>query len=224
MYARYPSVMVLLQRGCLHHVVFHLLLRVTLLFLKAASEPVGWGILGTANIAHKLALAINEVGDTLIAVGSRSIDNAVRFVEKHGGVAVQGYDAVLRQSAVRIVYVPLPTALRTDWVVKACRAGKHVLAEKPFPSTAAVEQMLAACHAQQFMDATHFAHSLRLDGVREAMQVIGPLRRVAASFFTPLVPHGRLAANIRSDTSLETWAGTPSAPLCGPSIGSFPQQ
>ena len=47
-------------------------------------------------------------------------------------VAVHGsYEALLADTSVTVVYCPLPTAIRKEWVVKAAAAGKHVLCEKP---------------------------------------------------------------------------------------------
>lgn len=38
--------------------------------------------------------------------------------------AVEGYASVLERPEVMVVYIPLPTALRKEWVLKAAAAGK----------------------------------------------------------------------------------------------------
>jgi predicted dehydrogenase len=52
------------------------------------------------------------------------------------------YEELLASEAVDAVYVPLPVALHTEWTVKALEAGKHVLCEKPFATSAAATRIL----------------------------------------------------------------------------------
>lgn len=69
---------------------------------------------------------------TLVCVGSRSQERARAFIDECQALvpfptppqAVEGYDAVLAMPEVLVVYIPLPTALRKEWVLKAAAAGK----------------------------------------------------------------------------------------------------
>lgn len=169
----------------------------------ADADEVGFGILGTAFIARRLAWAIGESGHRLAAIGSRDKAKAQAFALEFGGVAIEGYQGVLESLDVEVVYIPLPTALRAEWVVKACKLGKHVLAEKPFADVADIERIAAACAGVQFMDATFFMHSDRLPVLRREMKSIGDLRRVSASMSAGLVTRGLFDDNIRAQTSLE---------------------
>jgi len=79
------------------------------------------------------------------------------------------YDELLADPGVDAVYVPLPTGVRKEWVIKAAAAGKHVLVEKPVGCTMAdASEMVAACSAGGvlLMDGVMFMHHDRLATVR----------------------------------------------------------
>lgn len=60
-------------------------------------------------------------------------------------VGYDGYDALLASDAVDAVYIALPNAQHADYAIRAARAGKHVLVEKPLAVTVAEgEAMIAA--------------------------------------------------------------------------------
>lgn len=125
-------------------------------------------IVGSASIAKKNALAIlRSERCTLVAVASRSLARAQEWCASIGldGVrCVEGYESVLADGGVDAVYVPLPTTLHRDFVLKAAAAGKHVLVEKPVGVTAAeVREMVAACRAGgvALLDGTMFVHHAR---------------------------------------------------------------
>ncbi len=45
--------------------------------------------------------------------------------------AVVGYDKLLERKDIDAVYIALPPALHKEWAIKALKAKKHVLVEKP---------------------------------------------------------------------------------------------
>lgn len=64
--------------------------------------------------------------------------------------AVAPYKALLDREDVDAVYIPLPTALRHQWVIRAAEKGKHILAEKPAALDASqVREMLSVLRAAQ---------------------------------------------------------------------------
>lgn len=94
---------------------------------------LGWGFLGTARINRALAPPLHaSARNRLVAVGSRDREKAVVAARQWGAPrAVAGYEALLADPEVDVVYNSLPNALHAEWTVRACRAGKHVLCEKP---------------------------------------------------------------------------------------------
>ncbi len=92
------------------------------------------GILGTADIAFRRFLpALKKcTAFTYAGVASRMPEKAKPFVEAFGGQAYDGYDALLADTSIDAVYVPLPPALHYEWGKKVLLAGKHLLMEKPF--------------------------------------------------------------------------------------------
>jgi len=176
-----------------------------------------WGILSTAGIARKNWQAIHNSGNgRVVAVASRDEAKARAFIEEcqrevpfaEPPRAIGGYDTLLAADDIDAVYIPLPTGLRKEWVIKAARTGKHVMCEKPCAINAAdLEEMIAACREAgvQFMDGLMFNHSARMDAIRAVLddgESIGKIRRIASQF-SFCAPDEFLSGNIRTHSQLE---------------------
>ena len=92
------------------------------------------GILGTSDIAFRRFLpALKKCEDIEYAgVASRTPEKGKPFQEQFGGAVYDGYDALLADSSIDAVYVPLPPVLHAEWGRKVLEASKHLLMEKPF--------------------------------------------------------------------------------------------
>ena len=60
----------------------------------------------------------------------------------------QTFDAIIENKAIDIVYVVLPNSMHAEYVIRAAKAGKHVICEKPMAiSVDECDRMIAACKA-----------------------------------------------------------------------------
>ena len=163
-----------------------------------------WGILATGNIAETFARAAEaSSGNELAAVASRTEARAAAFAARHPGSRPHAsYEALLADPNVEIVYVATPHPHHVDWVIRALRAGKHVLCEKPMglnhPEVMAMtdaaiesgrflmEAFMYRCHPQ-----TQHLMDLLAEGA------IGEIAHIRATFGfrTAFDPSSRLFAN-----------------------------
>lgn len=176
-----------------------------------------WGFLSTAAIARKNWKAIRLSGNGRVsAVASRSIPKAQAFIDEcaeevpPGGevAAVGSYEELIERDDVDVIYIPLPTGLRKQWVLAAAKAGKHVLCEKPVAiNLQDAQDMVSACAEAgvQFMDGVMFDHSKRLEEVCRSLrsgESVGKLRRINCHFsFSG--DDSFQQSNIRTDSVLE---------------------
>ena len=170
------------------------------------NERLRWGILGTGNIARQFVAGLGTSSRTTMhAVASRRRETADVFAAAHGvAVAYGSYDELLRDSAVGAVYVSLPNSMHHEWTVKALRAGKHVLCEKPIAANASeAEEMFDAAGragrvlVEAFMYRSHPLTHAVYECVRGGQ--IGRLRLIRTSF---CFRTARAEGNIRFDASL----------------------
>lgn len=93
-----------------------------------------FGVLGTAKIAREKVVPPMQRAERceVVAIASRDPATAAAVAEKLGiGRAHGSYEAMLADSDIDAVYIPLPNHLHVPWTVRAAEAGKHVLCEKP---------------------------------------------------------------------------------------------
>jgi predicted dehydrogenase len=175
------------------------------------------GFLSTAGIGRKNWKAILNSGNgTVAAVASRDIKKSREFIRECQAenpfdvipAALGGYEELIASKNVDAVYIPLPTGLRKEFVLRAAAAGKHVLCEKPCAVNAdELAEMISACkkNSVQFMDGVMFMHSPRLARVREILddgKSTGGVRRISSAF-SFAVGGNFFRDNIRANGALE---------------------
>jgi predicted dehydrogenase len=148
-----------------------------------------WGILGTGRIANRFAQGLNSTDQaTALAVGSRTLEKAREFAEKHKFPRAYGsYDELLADREVDAVYIPLPNHLHGEWTIKCAQAGKHILCEKPaMVNTAELEKVLSVVKRQDvfFMEAFMYRCHPQWQKVKEiiATGAIGEVRVMHSAF------------------------------------------
>lgn len=148
-----------------------------------------WGILSTARINDALLRGIAAVPEaSAFAVASRDADRAAEYA-RHNGIerAHGGYEQLLSDPGVDVVYVSLPNGLHVEWTRRALEAGKHVLCEKPLSrSPAEVEELfdLAQTRGLRLVEAFMYRYHPQTKKVKELVDsgAIGELRLVRGSF------------------------------------------
>ena len=111
------------------------------------ADQIKWGILGNAMIARKCVIGAiqKSCNGRVHALATRSPDNASEVASENGiGKVYDSYDALLADSEVDAVYVPLPNHMHLPWTLKALSAGKHVLCEKPLACNAREARQMAS--------------------------------------------------------------------------------
>ncbi|QFT59285.1 Glucose--fructose oxidoreductase precursor [Sulfitobacter sp. THAF37] len=149
-----------------------------------------WGVLGASNFARQeMAPAIHAAkGAELAALATSSPAKAEGFRAFAPGLRVhQDYAALLDDSEVDAVYIPLPNHLHVEWAIKALDAGKHVLCEKPLGLKAAdFDPVIDARDRTGLLCAEGFmiAHHPQMQRARELLKdgSLGRLRHVSVAF------------------------------------------
>ncbi len=153
-----------------------------------------WGIVGCARIAKRgliPGIGASKSG-VLCGIASRDETVASAWAGEHGIARPYGsYAALLADSEIDAVYIPLPNELHKTWVLAAAGAGKHVLCEKPLALDARdAREMVDACQNAGviLMEAFMWRHQPRTFSIRQMVRRgdIGELRFIQSSFSFPI--------------------------------------
>jgi UDP-N-acetyl-2-amino-2-deoxyglucuronate dehydrogenase len=114
----------------------------------------GFGIVGTGVIAaiHADAIALLSKtglpGVRLVAVTDVAAGAAAAFAAAHGCPAEPDLGALLARPDIEVVCVCVPSGLHAEVGIRAARAGKHLVVEKPIDvSLAAADRLIDAARA-----------------------------------------------------------------------------
>jgi len=168
-------------------------------------KQLNWGLLSTAKINQALIKPLRASNRTrLLAVASRSISNAEAYAREWNIPRAHGsYEALLADPEIDVIYNSLPNHLHAEWTIKALRAGKHVLSEKPFALTLAeVDAMSQVARetgkilAEAFMY-RHHAQTLKAKEMVDS-GVLGKLQLIKGAFTFTLTREGDIRSKIET--------------------------
>jgi predicted dehydrogenase len=162
------------------------------------TQPLlNWGLLSTARINRALIAPLNASPRTrLLAVASRSQACADAFAREWKIPRAHGsYEALLADPEIDVIYNPLPNHLHAEWTIKALRAGKHVLCEKPFALTLAdVDAMSAASKetGKVLAEAFMYRHHLQTVEIKKMVDsgTLGKLQLIKGTYSYTMTRQG----------------------------------
>ncbi|MDR3727718.1 MAG: Gfo/Idh/MocA family oxidoreductase [Terracidiphilus sp.] len=121
---------------------------------QAPARKTGYCVIGLGRIAsHFMPGVLNTTNSRITALVSAHREKAERIAIQYGVPQssiynYDNFDEIARNPAIDAVYVALPNSMHAEYTLRAAKAGKHVLCEKPMSTNVAeAERMIAACKA-----------------------------------------------------------------------------
>ncbi|GGA83239.1 oxidoreductase [Brucella endophytica] len=167
------------------------------------TDKIRWGILGPGRIAGDFfAGAAQSKTGRVEAIATRD-PRKPGLAERFPGTRIlRRYDALLADKDIDAIYISTPHPTHAEWAIKAARAGKHVLCEKPIGLSAAEAEAMqtAARVAGTFLGEAYMyrLHPLTLKLIELLnAKAIGEVRMIKLSFgfAKPFEQDHRLFAN-----------------------------
>jgi D-xylose 1-dehydrogenase (NADP+, D-xylono-1,5-lactone-forming) len=153
------------------------------------SKILNWGILSTARINTALIRPLKlSTRNTLLGVASRSLEKGRVYAHQHHIPRYFGsYADLLADPEIDVIYNPLPNHLHLEWTLRAIKAGKHVLCEKPMvllPEEVDLIQTTAREHGKIVTEAFMYRHHPQTMAVQDIVGSgeLGELRFMRGSF------------------------------------------
>ena len=180
----------------------------------ASGRKFGWGIVGLGRISmgHFMpGVALSKTGRiTALVSGHREKAEkqaATYNVPSPSIYSYDNYDEIARNKDVDGVYIALPNSMHAEYTIRAAKAGKHVLCEKPMATSVAdCRAMIEACqkHQVKLMIAYRCQynplHLKAIDLIRSGQ--IGQVQIIESAFGFPIRPTFELEGVTRPEFRL----------------------
>jgi predicted dehydrogenase len=119
-----------------------------------SDRKIGYAVIGLGQIAgHFLPGVGLTTNSRITALVSGHPEKAARIAAQYDVPTTsiynyENFDEIARNPAIDAVYVALPNSMHAEYTIRAAKAGKHVLCEKPMATSVSdCEAMIAACKA-----------------------------------------------------------------------------
>ena len=104
------------------------------------TKKLGYAIVGIGGLSQGQILPgfAQCEKSKLVALVSGSPDKAQANAEKYGATKTYNYenfDRIINNQEIDVVYIVLPNGMHAEYTIRALKAGKHVLCEKPMANT-----------------------------------------------------------------------------------------
>ena len=163
------------------------------------APPLRWGVLGPGWIAERFVGSLRRsTRQPVVAVASRDLERAAAFAARWGiDRAYGGYQALVEDPQVDVVYVATPHNAHRRCALLAIEAGRHTLVEKPLALNAAeVEELAAAARDNGvfLMEALWTVFLPKFDVLRQVLAggLLGEVRSVLADIGEHFGPEHRI--------------------------------
>lgn len=167
---------------------------------QSSGRKFGWCIVGLGRISmgHFMpGVALSKTGRiTALVSGHREKAEkqaAMYNVPSPSIYSYDNYDEIARNKEIDGVYIALPNSMHAEYTIRAAKAGKHVLSEKPMATSVAdCRSMIEACqkHHVKLMIAYRCQyqplHLKAIDLIRSGQ--IGQVQIIESAFGFPIQP------------------------------------
>lgn len=163
-------------------------------FAGTSKQKLGYALVGLGRLStNQIAPALQKTAHSeLVGIVTGSPEKADSWQKTYGISAANTYnyrnfDRIADNKDIDVVYVVLPNSMHEEYTIRAARAGKHVLCEKPMSvSVGEARQMIGECAKANVKLAVGYRcqfephHQECMRAAREKQ--FGPIRQIDAAF------------------------------------------
>ena len=161
---------------------------------KNRREKLGIALVGLGTYStEELGPALKETVNCYLAgVVSGDAQKRLQWKTKHelkdeNVLTYDNFDNIAECQDIDIVYVALPNAMHAQYVMRAAKAGKHVISEKPMATTIDdCRKMIEACKDAGVR--LSLGYRLHFDPFNQEMmrlgqnELLGPIKKIVAKY------------------------------------------